>query len=110
MTASPLAPVPSVPSATPPPPAPPGPTPLLTTRAAAVYLGLPLSTFEKLSRAGALPRVRFGDAARAHVRYCREDLDAYVAARRTPATTGPLAGSRRPRPARTCATAPEADS
>lgn len=54
---------------------------VLTTKQAAAYLGVSLPTLFRLLRADQLPHLRLGRA----IRFRREDLDAFIAARVTTA-------------------------
>lgn len=60
--------------------------PLLTSRAAADLLRLHPDTVKRLARTGELACVRIGRA----LRFTPEDLEAFVAARRTHAQPAPL--------------------
>lgn len=66
-------------------------TKLLDRWQAEDYLNVPGSTLEKWTRAGLLPVVRLGGRKGSRLRYRQTDLDAFIEASLTPATSGPLA-------------------
>lgn len=63
---------------------------LMNKRDAADYIGISLDTFEKYVRAGFFPVVRLGGKRTSRLLFRRADVDVFVAAATTPATSGPL--------------------